>query len=239
MNTTSCSLAIAGFSFVVLAMFATASAPAQDRDPLKDFTHIKLDDFGIKPVEPKKDAKTGFVVGAKNSTELIKGLTEINGWPIAALEKQMRPGASGLEGSTAGFLGKDEKLLEVMAADNKYVVDELGLTHQELARHLHVMAAIGAKYNNQEFLYHGRRFKVTGMDRATKGHQLSPFYDDTKANQEATVHNVDNGKKIEYSLLVPHMIERYGFYEGKGTPYRVEPRKVLEVFDFLKKKDKP
>ena len=30
------------------------------------------------------------------------------------------------------------------------------------------------------------------------------------------------------------MIERYGFYEGKGTPYRVDPAKVLEVFDFVK-----
>ena len=45
--------------------------------------------------------------------------------------------------------------------------------------------------------------------------------------------NLDNGKQIRYSLLVPHMIERYGFYEGKGTPYRVEPRQVVEVFDFL------
>ena len=52
-------------------------------------------------------------------------------------------------------------------------------------------------------------------------------------------HNLDNGKKIAYSLLVPHMIERYGFYEGKGTPYRVEPRTVFQVLDFLKQKGKP
>jgi hypothetical protein len=77
------------------------------------------------------------------------------------------------------------------------------------------------------------------MDRASAGSQLSPFYDDTKANQEATVHNLDNGKKIAYSLLVPLMIERYGFYEGKGTPYRLEPSKTVEVLDFLKKKEKP
>jgi uncharacterized protein (TIGR03067 family) len=29
------------------------------------------------------------------------------------------------------------------------------------------------------------------------------------------------------------MMERYGFYEGKGTSYRLEPRRILEVFDFL------
>ena len=45
---------------------------------------------------------------------------------------------------------------------------------------------------------------------------------------------LDNGKKLEYSGLVPRMIERYGFYEGKGTSFRVEPKQILEVFDFLK-----
>jgi hypothetical protein len=34
------------------------------------------------------------------------------------------------------------------------------------------------------------------------------------------------------------MVERYGFYEGKGTTYRVDPRKVVEVFDFIKGKKK-
>jgi hypothetical protein len=32
------------------------------------------------------------------------------------------------------------------------------------------------------------------------------------------------------------MVERYGYYEGKGTPYRVAPREALEVIDFLAKK---
>src|SRR6516225_3828158 len=87
-------------------------APARAGDAPKDFTGIKLEDYDIKPVEPKKDAKTGFTVGGKNTTELIRGLTEINGKSIADLEKAMRPGAA----STAGFLGKNEKLLEVLAA---------------------------------------------------------------------------------------------------------------------------
>jgi hypothetical protein len=34
------------------------------------------------------------------------------------------------------------------------------------------------------------------------------------------------------------MVERYGFYEGKGTPYRVEPKQIVEVLDFLKKPTK-
>jgi hypothetical protein len=116
----------------------TGSPPGEDCEPLKDFTTIKLEDYGFKPVEPKEDSKTGFIVGGKNATELIKKLTEINGKSIDELETAMRPGAASME----GVLGKQEKLLEVMAADNKFVVDELGLTHQELARHLHAKAAV-------------------------------------------------------------------------------------------------
>jgi hypothetical protein len=49
---------------------------------------------------------------------------------IADLEKAMRPGAL----SQAGFLGKDERLLDVMATDNEVGGGALWLTHQELAR---------------------------------------------------------------------------------------------------------
>jgi hypothetical protein len=235
MKTCVLSSAITLFPLLVLAALGMVCAPAQAREPLKDFTDINLQDYGIKPVEPKKDAKTGFIVGGKNATELIKGLTEINGTSIADLEKLMRPGAA----SSAGFLGKDEKLLEVMAADNKSVVDELGSTHQELARHLHAMGAVWVWQlkNNQfeaEFLYHGRKFKVKGV--ATLGFQDSPFGDGTKSGSDVTVYNLSSGKELGYALLVPYMVERYGFYEGKGTSYRVDPRKVVEVFDFIKSK---
>lgn len=225
------------FPFLVSALPQALSSPAHDCEPLQDFTTIKLEDYGFKPVEPQKDAKTGFIVGGKNKTELIKKLTEINGKSIAELETAMRPGAA----SQAGFLGKEEKLLDVMTGDNKFVVDELGLTHQELARHLNAMAAVWDWQfkNNQEeaeFLYHGQRFKIKVV--STRGYQDSPFGDGTKSGANATVYDLTSGKMLEYGLLVPYMIERYGFYEGKGTNYRVDPRKVIEVFDFLKKKEK-
>ena len=99
MKTATVSLGIPGIPLLVLAVLTTIALPAQEGGSRKDFTDIKLEELGIKPVEPKKDAETGFIVGGKNATELIKGLAEINGKPIADLEKAMRPGAS----SVAGF----------------------------------------------------------------------------------------------------------------------------------------
>jgi hypothetical protein len=196
----------------------------------------------IGPVRPKKDPRTGFVVGGKNATALVRKLGEINGITIADLEDRMRPGI-GASRSQAGFLGKDESLLKVLAADNRYVVDELGSTHQELAKHLHVLGTVGRlQFRNgqqyREFTYHGRRFKVIKFT-ATHGTQPSPFNDGTWTQNDAIIQNRDSGKTLGFSLLVPFMIERYGFYEGKGTSYRVDPRKVVEVLDFLEKGKAP
>jgi len=202
-----------------------------------DFTGTDPAALKIKQVAATKDPKTGLIVGGKNETALVKKLTEINGIKIADLEFDMRPGRL----SRLGFLGKGEKLLDVLAADNRYIVEGKGLTHQEIAKHLHILGALGLKLKaigrkSMPFVYEGKRFQVEML--VTRGFQESPFQDDTKSGSVATLDNLDNGKQVRYALLVPHMIERYGFYEGKGTPYRVEPRKILEVLDFLTAKKK-
>ncbi len=216
-------------------------------DLAKDYEDVPLSELGVKLVPEKKDPATEFVVAGKNSTALIKTLKEINGRTIADLEKDMRPGASSDVGSERGFLGNDEALLVVLAADNAHVVDELGLTHQELAKHLRVVAAIGLnrlvdaqkaekKPTTEPFRYHGQRFAVSFQ--FYRGYQLSPFKDQTKTDTDVTLTNVESGKVLKYSLLVPDMIERYGFYEGMGTPYRVAPDDIVRVLDFLKPKTK-
>jgi hypothetical protein len=219
-------------TFLCAADTSSGAARGLDMTPFLD-----LGQFYVRPVPVTKDARTGFRVGGKNDTALLRTLPEINGRKIADLEKDMRPGAKSLVGSRLGFLGPDERLLDVLAADNQHVVDELGLTHQELAKHLHALGTIGLwqrlhKQKETPFVYHGRRYTVNV--ETTRGIQPSPFRDGTESGSNATVHNLDNGKEVRYGLLVPYMIERYGFYEGKGTPYRLEPRRVLEVFDFLK-----
>jgi hypothetical protein len=198
---------------------------------LTDFTKIDLKTLGIEACPVEKDTKTGFIVGGKNETALIVKLPSLAGRSIKNLEKDMRPGAL----SRLGFLGKDESLLEILAEDNRFVVEAKGLTHQDLAYHLHVAGALAIKHAQKdpyEFLYHGKHFKVTGQ--TFKGTVDSPFNDGTKTNCAANVWNVKTGKTVGFSLLVPYMVERYGFYEGKGTTYRVDPRAILEVFDFIR-----
>ena len=208
---------------VIVLLLSCAPLAAQSDQQIQDFTNVE-----VKSIAPEKDEKTGFVIGGRNSTALFQGLTEIYGRRISDLEKDMRPGAY----ATKGFIGGQERLLDVLAEDNRYVVDELGLTHQELGRHLRALGEISSKHGGKEFRYHGQRFK--GSVRLSKWHQASPFRDGTITNGLAIIDNLDNEKRLELSLLMPDLIERYGFYEGQGTPYRLEPRKIVEFLGFVK-----
>lgn len=225
----------AAFPVWLVALLIVLS-PAWAEAPVEDYAKIDPEALGVKRVAARKDPKTGFVVGGKNATALVSKLTEIAGQSIGDLEQLMRPG--GL--STAGFLGQDERLLDVLTADNRLVVDELGLTHQDLAWHLLILGAVAQKEAGKEpkeITYHGCKFKIKAV--TFKAFVRSPFDDGTRTNCETTVENLASGKKITYSLLVPQMVERYGFYEGKGTRFRVEPRAIVEVLDFLKPAKRP
>lgn len=209
----------------------------RDSPVLQDSRHVIREmpskTLGLKPLEAVVE-RSGFKIGGVNETSLIRTLTRINGVSIRDLEEMM----SSDRFSVSGFLGKRESLLAVLAEDNDFVRSR-GLTHQEIALHLKYLVALfqhiipnSSEENHFTFVYHGREYRL-GWE-FFMGDQGSPFNDGTKASGDMHVTNLKNGKRIFFSLLLPEMIERYGFYEGRGTRYRLDPSQILEVFDFLK-----
>ncbi len=200
----------------------TSSGYAFDFEFKKELTPDELGITHHEITEP-----SGFVVGGTNDSDLIRGLKIINNEPVGLLEQRMRPGKS----SMAGFLGQDEKLIDVMVEDNDYVRSQ-GLTHKELGEQLRYAEAVYRQFGINEYQYKGRNFRV-GVTQ-WRGIQDSPFKDGTGASADMEITNLDTGSSLRASMLMGHMIERYGFYEGHGTPYRVDPEKIIEVFDYLK-----
>ena len=200
--------------------------------------------LGFETVQPAIDPTTGFKVGGVNQSATIHTLTSLNGQPISLLEARMRPRESEIydfaneqpyevkgpifEGSNLGFLGETERLLDVMLADNQRVVDQWKWTHQDLARPLLLFGYYAQQRITSGTVRYGPfRFRISCQQ--WKGYQYSPFMDNTRTDADITVENLDTGSKLTYSLLVPAMIERYGFYEGQGTPYRVSPESICEL----------
>jgi len=224
---------------------------------LKD---IEPEDLGVSEVTPRVES-AGFVVGGVNSTELIRNLPSLNDIAIEDLEGRIRIGdISGdrddyldemLAGlpvqnekarkqledsmkrmSTSGsFLGENESLRDLLAEDNDYVLS-LGLTHQDLGRMIKYTTALTEVLGIEQFTYKGRRYSTSWIH--STGFQGSPFADGTQCSSDFFIINEDTGAEFYSSVLHGEMIERYGFYEGKGVGYRLEPKDVVEVFDFLK-----
>ena len=211
-----------------LDVFELRSPDVLGKGPAADITK---ETFGVTPVAESKE-KTGFVIAGKNATESLARLTEIHGRKIAALERDMRPGAK----ARAGFLGDKEKLLDILVEDNRTVVDKLGRSHTELALPLRILGTYAQEKATKEpieFVYRGRRFQARA--ELAKARIESPFADDLSTNVSVTLWNLDNGKSLTYSMMVPHLIERYGFYEGHGTSYRVEPGDIVDVLELSRR----
>lgn len=49
------------------------------------------------------------------------------------------------------------------------------------------------------------------------------------AKRVTTVECFDSGETIHWSDLNIHMIAEHGFFEGKGSPFRIEPAKLTNV----------
>lgn len=176
----------------------------------------------------------GFTINGKNETSLIRSLLSLNGTAISTLEERMRPNKY----STIGFLSEDESLIDVLSTDNDTVI-EMGLTHRQLADFLSFKGVDeedrkAITNGTMPYEYNGRKFNVKAA-YTPGGSQISPFEDGTYGDSVYWLTNVETAETIHYSGLVREMIHRYGFYEGKGTSYRVDPRAIAQIAGLIQK----
>ncbi len=179
-----------------------------------------------------------FIVDADNSDEAIRHLTQISNTSIPDIEDRARPCAYSKwpHCSGAGFLARNESLIDRLLADNDYVHSK-GLTHAKLAEPLAVMGALpetlcqrndpASRLAGGTCLWNGVSFTVEIM--AYFGYQESIFNDELRSNIDVRVINTATGQVITYSeMLIPYIYE-YGFYEG-DTPYRLSPESIVRMF---------
>ncbi len=131
--------------------------------------------------------------------------------------------------SHVGFIGRDESLLKIIYEDEESV-KRLGVTHDEIAGRI--------KYFINEYLRNSRRgTAIIGQthrisDFGTGGEvQDCPWLDgaDKYGHLVLKVENLNSGEALLFPGLIVHLIEQHHFYEGKQSPYRVEPANAVKV----------
>jgi hypothetical protein len=140
-------------------------------------------------------------------------------------QQRMAPGVI----TRDGFLGDDRRpLVDILIADEE-TVKALGRDHAAIgARMVELrdagMAGLG------EFVNVAPHFEVR-VD-SVRGRLPCPFGDPgifPKTN--VTVRNTRTGREITYTDLHIHLVRVHGFYEGRGSPFRLEPGDLAEVLE--------
>jgi len=142
-----------------------------------------------------------------------------------AIQQQMAPGVITLD----GFLGTDTRnLIDIIASDDARV-HALNVTHEAIAERMQYFRDAGLD-GLGEFLKIDGNFEVR-VD-SVRGKLPSPFggrgmYE--KVN--TTVRNLSDGREVTYTDLHIHFVRDHGFYEGLGSPFRIEPADLVSVLE--------
>jgi len=136
---------------------------------------------------------------------------------------KMAPGAL----SRAGFLGFDERpLVKIVEADGAAVAG-LGTTHEAIAAKLvevfdEAEEAMGNVVRVGDHL--------TAFHREALGRIPCPFGQCGSFHKgQVEVADPRTGEKLVFTPLSIHLITAHGFYQGRGSPYRIEPDAACRV----------
>jgi hypothetical protein len=141
------------------------------------------------------------------------------------IQEKMQPGVI----TRDGFLGNDRrKLIDILIEDDE-AVKRMDLTHQQIANRMIELRDAGMR-GLGEFINVEPHYEVRVV--SVRGKLPCPFGDPgifPKTN--TTVHNTRLDREITFTDLHIHMIGSHGFYEGKGSPFRLEPKVLAELLD--------
>jgi hypothetical protein len=142
---------------------------------------------------------------------------------MKAIQEKMKPGVI----TRDGFLGSDRRnLIDILIEDDESV-KRMGLSHQQIAGRMLEFRDAGMR-GLGEFISIEPHFEVR-VD-SVRGKLPCPFGDPgifPKTN--VTVRNLEKQEEITYTDLHIHLIGSHGFYEGKGSLFRLEPKSLVDI----------
>jgi hypothetical protein len=140
-------------------------------------------------------------------------------------QERMRPGII----TRDGFLGSDARNLIDILVEDDAAVRRMSVTHQAVASRMIELREAGMR-GLGDYISVEPHFEIR-VD-SVRGRLPCPFGDPgvfPKTN--IFVRNVEKKREITYTDMHIHMIGSHGFYEGKGSPFRLEPKDLMEILE--------
>jgi len=143
---------------------------------------------------------------------------------IQQIVERMAPGVL----SRDGFLGSDSRPLEEILEADGAIVARLGTTHQELGRELEKIILEARASLGTKVLVNDR---FNAVHKEAMGRIPCPWgYCGTFAKGHVELVDTQSGLRIMFTALNVHMITAHGFYQGRGSCYRLEPTEIYQLF---------
>jgi hypothetical protein len=125
-----------------------------------------------------------------------------------------------------GFLGQDERGLQEITNADAAQLWELGYTPRLVAEKMQQLTEAAKSMLGNPVNVKG--LMVTYED--FKGSIVCPWpHPGSFAKAITTVKRVDTDETIRWTDLNIHMISEHGFFEGKGSAFRIEPVKLVKI----------
>ncbi|MBN1556819.1 MAG: hypothetical protein JW951_01585 [Lentisphaerae bacterium] len=126
-----------------------------------------------------------------------------------------------------GFLGNDDRPLDEILADDAAALERAGRTRGEVAAR---MREIGARAREGIETWVPAGGAVEARMIEARGRIPCPW--DHPGRYFKTIveaRRTDTGDAARWSDLSVHLIEAHGFFQGRGSPFRLEPRRLVRL----------
>lgn len=144
-----------------------------------------------------------------------------------ALRENLKAGKLARE----GFLGEDTRQLEQIVADDAAMLAGVDLSAQDVGDAMRALTRLGLEGQGAEV--ESRDFRI--LVEEYMGFMPCPFRDGRRAakrNTRATLKA--SGETMAWTDMGIHLIQAHGFFQGKGSPYRLEPLALAAFLQLVK-----
>jgi hypothetical protein len=126
-----------------------------------------------------------------------------------------------------GFMGIDSRsAAEVIEAD-ALEISRLGYTTEQIAARMRTITD-AAKDRLGNTVKIDDKLGVAVVE--ARGSAICPWPHAGKyVKRVTTVEHLDSGEVVRWSDLNIHLIAEHGFFEGRGSLFRIEPKKLIDV----------
>jgi hypothetical protein len=196
----------------------------------------------------------GLVYGAGGVVCLVGGTWLLNRLQTFILEKRMRPGAW----SRGGFLGPNESLKQVISQDARTLA-RLGVSRKRIAKLLERLLNSARKCTKDMSPYPNLyepetipHFTLDNLPQTSSGYldgdfqvftrgycgfQTCPWECEGPSPQWSSfdflILNRQTGEYVTGPGLAVHLIRCHRFFEGPESPYRTDPKKLIDVLKLV------